>query len=129
MLTRVAASVASLASGAEGAAVGRGAVTADVAELAAGVTLHGLGLAITRVVVGAFSCVRGACWGGRERTYLRTCSRWQGGQNRRKHQREERRSQHQRSRPHAWVGRPWGQVGRRRSHLGSCGPVGGVSFC
>lgn len=51
--------VASLASGVEGTAVGGGAVAGDVAELAAGVALHGLSLAITGKVVGATALVAG----------------------------------------------------------------------
>lgn len=51
--------VANLAGGAERAAVGRGAVTRDVAELAAGVALHGLSLAVAGEVVGATALVAG----------------------------------------------------------------------
>jgi hypothetical protein len=51
--------VADLTGGAEGAAVGGGAVARDVAELAAGVALHGLSLAITGEVVGATALVAG----------------------------------------------------------------------
>jgi hypothetical protein len=51
--------VADLTGGAEGATVGRGAVTRDVAELAAGVALHGLSLAVTGEVVGTTALVAG----------------------------------------------------------------------
>lgn len=51
--------VAGLAGGVEGATVGRGAVARDVAELAAGVALHGLSLTVTREVVGATALVAG----------------------------------------------------------------------
>lgn len=51
--------VADLAGGAEGAAVGGSAVTGDMAELAAGVALHGLSLAVTGEVVGATALVAG----------------------------------------------------------------------
>lgn len=51
--------VTDLASGAEGAAVGGSAVTGDVAELAAGVALHGLSLAVASEVVGATALVAG----------------------------------------------------------------------
>lgn len=55
--------VADLAGGAERAAVGSSAVTRDVAELAAGVALHGLGLAVTGEVVGTTALVAGGCAG------------------------------------------------------------------
>jgi hypothetical protein len=51
--------VADLAGRAEGATVGRGAVTRDVAKLAAGVALHGLSLAVTGEVVGTTALVAG----------------------------------------------------------------------
>jgi hypothetical protein len=51
--------VADLTGGAEGAAVGGSAVARDVAELAAGVALHGLSLAVTGEVVGATALVAG----------------------------------------------------------------------
>lgn len=57
--TRVAAAVAGLASGRKRTAVGSSAVTGDVTELAAGVALHGLGLAVAGVVVGATALVAG----------------------------------------------------------------------
>lgn len=53
----LAAPVAGLAGRVGGAAIGRRAVTADVAELAAGVALHSLGLAVTGEVVGATALV------------------------------------------------------------------------
>lgn len=59
-MTSLTAAVASLASGVEGAAVRSGAVARDVAELAAGVALHGLSLAITGEVVGATALVAGS---------------------------------------------------------------------
>lgn len=49
--------VADLSSGAQGATVGRGAVARDVAELAAGVALHSLSLAVTGEVVGTTALV------------------------------------------------------------------------
>lgn len=49
--------VASLASGAEGAAVGRGAVAGDVSKLATSVALHSLCLAVTSEVVGTTALV------------------------------------------------------------------------
>ena len=55
----LAAAVASLASSVEGAAVGSGAVARDVAELAAGVALHGLSLAVARKVVWSAALVAG----------------------------------------------------------------------
>jgi hypothetical protein len=51
--------VADLAGGAEGAAVGGSAVTGDVPELAAGVALHGLSLAVASEVVGTTALVAG----------------------------------------------------------------------
>lgn len=51
--------VADLTGGAEGTTVRSGAVTRDVAELAAGVALHGLSLAITGEVVGTTALVAG----------------------------------------------------------------------
>jgi hypothetical protein len=51
--------VADLSGGAEGTAVGSGAVTGDVTELSAGVALHSLGLAVTGEVVGATTLVAG----------------------------------------------------------------------
>lgn len=51
--------VADLAGGAEGTAVGGSAVTGDVAELAAGVALHGLSLAVASEVVGTTALVAG----------------------------------------------------------------------
>lgn len=58
-MTGLGALVADLAGGAEGTAVGGSAVTGDVAQLAAGVALHGLGLAVTGKVVGATTLVAG----------------------------------------------------------------------
>lgn len=52
--------VADLSGGAEGATVGRGAVTRDVAELTAGVALHSLSLAVTGEVVGTTALVAGS---------------------------------------------------------------------
>jgi hypothetical protein len=49
--------VADLAGGAEGPTVGGSAVPGDVAQLAAGVALHGLGLAVTGEVVGTTTLV------------------------------------------------------------------------
>jgi hypothetical protein len=49
--------VASLASSAEGTSVGSRAVPRDVTELAAGVALHSLGLAIPGEVVGSTALV------------------------------------------------------------------------
>lgn len=51
--------VADLTGGAEGTTVRGGAVTRDVAELAAGVALHGLSLAVTGEVVGTTTLVTG----------------------------------------------------------------------
>jgi hypothetical protein len=51
--------VAGLSSGVERATVGSGAVSGDVAELAAGVALHSLSLAITGKVVGTTALVAG----------------------------------------------------------------------
>lgn len=51
--------VADLTGGAEGAAVRCGAVPRDVTELAAGVALHGLSLAVTREVVRTTALVAG----------------------------------------------------------------------
>lgn len=51
--------VADLTGGAEGTTVRSGAVTRDVAELAAGVALHGLSLAVTGEVVGTTALVAG----------------------------------------------------------------------
>ena len=53
----LAAAVASLASSVEGTAVRSSAVARDVTELAAGVALHGLSLAVTGEVVGATTLV------------------------------------------------------------------------
>jgi len=55
----LAAAITGLAGGVEGTAVGGGAVAGDVAELAAGVALHGLSLAVAREVVGAAALVAG----------------------------------------------------------------------
>ncbi len=52
--------VAGLAGSVEGTAVGGGAVAGDVTELAAGVALHGLSLAIAGKVVGATALVAGS---------------------------------------------------------------------
>jgi hypothetical protein len=49
--------VAGLSSGVKRAAVGSGAVSGDVAELAAGIALHSLSLAITGKVVGTTALV------------------------------------------------------------------------
>lgn len=51
--------VADLPGGAERATVGGGAVAGDVAQLAAGVALHGLSLAVTGEVVGTATLVAG----------------------------------------------------------------------
>lgn len=51
--------VADLTGGAEGTTVRSSAVTRDVAELAAGVALHGLSLAVTGEVVGTTALVAG----------------------------------------------------------------------
>lgn len=58
-MASLAALVAGLASRVERAAVGGGAVARDVAELATGVALHGLGLAVAGEVVGAAALVAG----------------------------------------------------------------------
>lgn len=58
-MASLAALVASLASSVQRTAVGRGAVTRDVAELATSVALHGLSLAIPREVVRASALVAG----------------------------------------------------------------------
>lgn len=58
-MARLAALVTGLASGVKRSAVGRGAVAGNVAELATGVALHGLGLAVTSKVVGATALVAG----------------------------------------------------------------------
>ena len=55
----LAALVAGLAGSVERAAVGSGAITGDVAELAAGVALHGLSLAIAGEMVGSAALVAG----------------------------------------------------------------------
>lgn len=59
-MTSLTAAVASLAGSVEGAAVGGSAVARDVAELAAGVALHGLSLAVAGKVVGATALVAGS---------------------------------------------------------------------
>ena len=51
--------VADLAGGAQRPTVGSGTIARDVAQLAAGVALHGLSLAITGEVVGATALVAG----------------------------------------------------------------------
>lgn len=56
-MTSLGALVADLTGGAERATVGSGTVTRDVAELAAGVALHSLSLAVTGEVVGATALV------------------------------------------------------------------------
>jgi hypothetical protein len=56
-VSSLAALVACLAGSVEGTAVGSGAVSGDVTELAAGVALHSLSLAITGKVVGATALV------------------------------------------------------------------------
>jgi len=56
-VARFAALVARLASSVEGSSVGRSAVTRDVAELATGVTLHSLGLAVSCEMVRATAFV------------------------------------------------------------------------
>jgi hypothetical protein len=58
-VARLSTLVADLTSRAERAAVGSGAVARDVTELAAGVALHGLSLAVTGEVVGAAALVAG----------------------------------------------------------------------
>jgi hypothetical protein len=55
----LAAAVARLSSRVERAAVGSSAVARDVAELAAGVALHGLRLAVARIVVRSAALVAG----------------------------------------------------------------------
>jgi hypothetical protein len=59
-VTSLGALVADLTGGAERATVGSGTVTRDVAELAAGVALHSLSLAVTGEVVGATALVAGS---------------------------------------------------------------------
>lgn len=59
-MTSLAASVAGLASSVERAAVGSGTVAGDVTELAAGIALHSLSLAITGKVVGTTALVAGS---------------------------------------------------------------------
>lgn len=56
-MTGLTALVAGLAGRVEGPAVGSSAVPRDVAELAAGVALHGLRLAVAREMVGAAALV------------------------------------------------------------------------
>lgn len=56
-MTGLATLVADLAGLAQRATVGGGAVTRDVTKLAAGVALHGLGLAVTGEVVGTTTLV------------------------------------------------------------------------
>lgn len=58
-MTSLATLVAGLASSVQRSAVGGSAVPRDVSELAAGVALHGLSLAIPRKVVGATALVAG----------------------------------------------------------------------
>jgi hypothetical protein len=53
----LAAAVAGFSSRVERAAVGSGAVAGDVAELAAGIALHGLSLAVARIVIGTSTLV------------------------------------------------------------------------
>lgn len=60
----LAALVAGLAGRIQGSAVGRGAIARDVAELPAGITLHGLRLAVASKVIGSSALVAG----GRART-------------------------------------------------------------
>ena len=50
-VTSLATAVAGLASSVEGAAIGSGTVARDVSQLAAGIALHGLRLAVTSIVV------------------------------------------------------------------------------
>jgi hypothetical protein len=57
--TSLSAAVASLSGGAQRTSVRSSAVSADVAELSAGVALHGLSLAVTGVVVGSAALVAG----------------------------------------------------------------------
>lgn len=59
-VTGLTALVAGLASSVEGATVGSGAVTRDVAKLAASIALHGLSLAVSRKVVGTTALVAGS---------------------------------------------------------------------
>jgi len=59
-VARVAAAVASLTRRVQRSAVGRGTIARDVTELATGVALHGLGLAIAGVVIGASALVAGS---------------------------------------------------------------------
>jgi hypothetical protein len=59
-VTSLGALVADLTGGAERATVGSGAVTRDVTELAAGVALHSLSLAVAGEVVGATALVAGS---------------------------------------------------------------------
>lgn len=56
----LAALVAGLAGSVEGAAVGSGAIAGDVAELAAGIALHGLSLAVASKVVRATALIAGS---------------------------------------------------------------------
>lgn len=67
-VTGLAALVASLASSVKRAAVGSSAVPGDVAELATGVALHGLGLAVTGKVVGATALVASSGTGAASET-------------------------------------------------------------
>ena len=56
-MARLAAAVARLSSSVQGSTIGRSTVTGDVAELATGVALHGLSLAVTSKVVGPATLV------------------------------------------------------------------------
>lgn len=67
-VTSLAALVAGLASSVKGATVGSSAVPGDVAELAAGVALHSLSLAITGKVVGATALVASSGTGAASET-------------------------------------------------------------
>ena len=59
-VTGLAALVAGLAGSVQGATIGGGAVARDVAELAAGIALHGLSLAVAGKVVGTTALVAGS---------------------------------------------------------------------
>lgn len=67
-VTGLAALVAGLASSVKRATVGSSAVSGDVAELAAGVALHGLSLAVTGKVVGATALVASSGTGAASET-------------------------------------------------------------
>lgn len=70
-MTSLAASVAGLASSVERTAVRGGAVAGDVTELAAGIALHSLSLAIAGKVVGTTALVAGSRTGTASETTTR----------------------------------------------------------